>query len=931
MVATQQLAREYKEVKGLKESTHIQSSAMLDVISKHLNVVQIYICGKAFVMENRGGDVAKIVNSLENVKTADEKMINEKVEKAVGESYHTMLQYLDSKRDRDTLNTVLTKITSVNFMAKLAEVSDKRSLKRSQDLTMMNLQLFEEMKSHVERMDLGNEKLGEEAKRKMRHRILQRMKLDKLRHIYEGRGRTLKSEEFPDLAGILEFAFGEGDRIDRAGGGLESHPRLTDTVLYRAADSNTIMKQARETILALAPEGFNICLSSCFNYTQNFREGTYQAKRHHVGRGINACLSLHKPPRIGVEQFVVNLHWSTHNVNLTIDCAHLFPNIIMIDSKDAKAKVNTDVSPVQKPGKTWRKITVPDHDWDRLADTSITPMTHLFMETVVNYEHNENDNYFYNVRRTGAAATLLNLSYFEPETVQRVFNELFLLLIDPALDKFFRNPETGKLKEHFVFIVDNGPSEASCKLLVRMWLARLARVLKLKSVTQKSFAEYHSKRNPVERVHAVHNKALSNEIFSSKAVHKDFVLGDEKHLENMEHAAEEVRKCLSHTQYGGQSCLVLRGIGKKENFVFNDEEELLTFLAKSECKKSEERSRYLPCQNDTWRDVSTIWDLDPNFVGSYIEDYQQLMNISAEEGQRTCWVDKYSTTVFNPEYLDWDKTIFTVQPIPDYIRWIQSEGELHYLPLEKVRQLCTKNIDETPGPFLPSTILEMFFKFFSYGIDDIVPCLAFLCWCNEDEVKTFFLEAKEKLNKSFVYDKEREYWSQDALYKTHNKAALQDICKRNGIMLDGKKHEYVKRIVEKEARNEPPALKKYTGDLFSVPDSTTEMAKMSVYRLREILRFHNILDCGTKDELVLRVGRLRVNRIYLSFHKEREAIRDLITASKALIREEKEVYLNDPKIIHKKRTFSTLGTRAHESCKHAHVRFFGPCKEGIRR
>lgn len=72
-------------------------------------------------------------------------------------------------------------------------------------------------------------------------------------HILKGRRRKLKCKEFPDLTGILEFAFGESDCVDRAGGGLESHPRLMNTMLYRAADSNTIMKQARETILALAP------------------------------------------------------------------------------------------------------------------------------------------------------------------------------------------------------------------------------------------------------------------------------------------------------------------------------------------------------------------------------------------------------------------------------------------------------------------------------------------------------------------------------------------------------------------------------------------------------------------------------------------------------------------------------------------------------
>ena len=58
------------------------------------------------------------------------------------------------------------------------------------------------------------------------------MKLEKLRHTFEGRGRKLKCKEFPDLAGILQFSFGEADRVDRAEGGLESHPRLTDTVLH---------------------------------------------------------------------------------------------------------------------------------------------------------------------------------------------------------------------------------------------------------------------------------------------------------------------------------------------------------------------------------------------------------------------------------------------------------------------------------------------------------------------------------------------------------------------------------------------------------------------------------------------------------------------------------------------------------------------------
>ena len=171
----------------------------------------------------------------------------------------------------------------------------------------------------------------------------------------------------------------------------------------------------------------------------------------------------------------------------------MFRNSNLVDSKDAKAKIHSDVSPVQKPGKTWRKVILPDHDWNRSVHTSVTPMTHLLMETELALEEKGEQKLVYSVRRTGSAATLINVSFFEPETVHRVFNEIFLLLRNPALDHLFRNPETGKLKGHFAFLVDNGPSEAPSSPLVRMWLVRLARILKLKSVTQKSFAEYHSR------------------------------------------------------------------------------------------------------------------------------------------------------------------------------------------------------------------------------------------------------------------------------------------------------------------------------------------------------------------------------------------------------------------------------------------------------
>jgi len=304
-------------------------------------------------MEKSGADIEDVMKSLESLQKSEDEVVNRRIQNEIGDVYKTSLKYLDTKRDRDTVTALLAKISSVKSVMKLAEVSDKRSIKRNKHMVFSNLINYEEMKNDITLPE--GEELPENKRRLKIIRILEKKKIEHLRHIYRGRGRMLKCEEFPDLAGILEFPFGDEDRVNRAGGGLESHPRLTDTVLYRAADNNTIMKQARETILALAPDGFSISLSSCFNYTQNYREGTYQAKRHHSGRGINACISLHKPPRTGVEKLVVNLHWTTHNVNLTLDVAHLDHNNFMVDSKDAKAMIQSDVSPVQKPGKTWKK------------------------------------------------------------------------------------------------------------------------------------------------------------------------------------------------------------------------------------------------------------------------------------------------------------------------------------------------------------------------------------------------------------------------------------------------------------------------------------------------------------------------------------------------------------------------------------------------
>ena len=132
--------------------------------------------------------------------------------------------------------------------------------------------------------------------------------------------------------------------------------------------------------------------------------------------------------------------------------------------------------------------------------------------------------------------------------------EFLYSLTLPSLDVLFRNPNIGKLKEEIVFVVDNGPSEQPSSPMVQMLLVRLLKFLCLKIFLQVSFAEYHSKRNFVERVNASENFALSRHgPFSSTAIHPSAVPGTSDHKDNMEAIAREVKKCLNGCTFSGNN------------------------------------------------------------------------------------------------------------------------------------------------------------------------------------------------------------------------------------------------------------------------------------------------------------------------------------------------------------------------------------------
>ena len=107
----------------------------------------------------------------------------------------------------------------------------------------------------------------------------------------------------------------------------------------QSRDNTLFMHQARKILLQVSLPGFGISLKSCYNYTESYKDKTYAAKRHHAGKGVNAKISLKWPPRTGVSKHVINLHWTTKNVNLLPKNMETCSNDCVIDSKDAKVIV----------------------------------------------------------------------------------------------------------------------------------------------------------------------------------------------------------------------------------------------------------------------------------------------------------------------------------------------------------------------------------------------------------------------------------------------------------------------------------------------------------------------------------------------------------------------------------------------------------------
>jgi hypothetical protein len=417
------------------ECKRIMSSTILDTLSKYLPVMQVFIGGTGFIMEQKEGNIQHFIDTVSDIPDTRE-LINEHMKGAVPD-LSSYLDILDTQLDKSVLLALLVKITSVTQIS-TAYGKSKQTLQRARDEVPHKLSVYQDIRktSQIVRSDMTN---GQQQA--LTKRIIGKKKSEALRYRVTGAGRQLYGEKCPELKLMLESLFGEN---------AKSHPRLTTDLLYKSPKLALTMPKAREMILSVLPDSIsNISLSCCYTYTENYKSNTAQAMRHHAGRDVNANISLHNMPRTGLIEEKINAHYQRSQINYYLDMAAKNEAETLVDAKDAKGIVCADIDPVQNMGKSWRKRERLDHQWDQSRVNAITPMTHLFVKTLTDDTVIECGNIkFTQHNRSGQAVTLVNLSLYEGETVFQCFNEIFHLMSIPALDQFFRGPETAALKKN---------------------------------------------------------------------------------------------------------------------------------------------------------------------------------------------------------------------------------------------------------------------------------------------------------------------------------------------------------------------------------------------------------------------------------------------------------------------------------------------------
>ncbi|PFX25222.1 hypothetical protein AWC38_SpisGene10168 [Stylophora pistillata] len=108
---------------GGKEATYFCPIYTYKKLSQQLNIIQIYIDQKAFIIvEGKATDISKVVDTINNeLRKVRDGAFNDVVHSKLKDQLNDPIQYMDSKRDREILKAVIPKITSVKNVVSMKE------------------------------------------------------------------------------------------------------------------------------------------------------------------------------------------------------------------------------------------------------------------------------------------------------------------------------------------------------------------------------------------------------------------------------------------------------------------------------------------------------------------------------------------------------------------------------------------------------------------------------------------------------------------------------------------------------------------------------------------------------------------------------------------------------------------------------------------
>lgn len=249
----------------------------------------------------------------------------------------------------------------------------------------------------------------------------------------------------------------------------------------------------------------------------------------------------------------------------------------------------------------------------------------------------------------------------------------------------------------------------------------------------------------------------------------------------MESMANEVIDCIGKGVYNEEPIKCFRGVGKEDNFVFRDEDELKSLSLLSEERKKEDRTTY-QASTGKLRYLENVWSVKKNFSGTYAEDYNTLTS------SKTAFTDNYSTSIFRADECWRGKPLerFDQQASASDFKFWEITGELHYMSFEERRNFPVGPWDECRGVFMPEKVLDTCFRVLPAPMKDMMMSIALLAWVTPEDASTYYSSVHKKLKDQKEEDIKRETWKQHALYQ-ESKETLVKMCSGSGLLTSGKK------------------------------------------------------------------------------------------------------------------------------------------------